>query len=163
MIIAPSILNAAPVEFSGNGHYYELIEERLSWSDARDSAVSMGGYLATITSQEEDDFIDNVFNGYFWIGGYQLEGSTEPDGGWQWVTGEDWSYTNWFSGEPSNSVGAEDSIEIGRFSGSYWRAAIPSKHLPRRKFAGDPPPTRRSRTPRPHKLLYLEQSSTLWF
>jgi len=26
----------------------------------------------------------------------------EPDGGWQWITGEPWVYTNWDIGEPNN-------------------------------------------------------------
>ena len=34
--------------------------------------------------------------------------STEPDGGWQWVTGEPWSYTDWFSGEPDDIAGTEE-------------------------------------------------------
>lgn len=29
------------------------------------------------------------------IGGYQAEGSAEPAGGWHWLSGEPWEYTNW--------------------------------------------------------------------
>jgi hypothetical protein len=50
IIITPSIINADPIEYNDNGHFYELIEENVSWSEARDRAQSMGGYLATITS-----------------------------------------------------------------------------------------------------------------
>lgn len=122
IIIAPSTLNAAPIEFSSNGHYYEFIEEALSWSDARDSAISMGGYLATITTSAEAGFIGSNFGvNRYWIGGYQLEGSTEPGNGWQWVTGEAWgSYTNWYPGEPNNSSSYEDFLEVLPFEGVYW-------------------------------------------
>jgi hypothetical protein len=34
----------------------------------------------------------------------------EPDGGWQWVTGEAFSYTNWRLGEPNNN-GDENRIQ----------------------------------------------------
>jgi hypothetical protein len=30
-----------------------------------------------------------------WIGGYQDSNASEPEGGWNWVTGEPWIYTNW--------------------------------------------------------------------
>jgi hypothetical protein len=42
-----------------------------------------------------------------WLGGFQPAGSLEPDGGWQWVTGETWSFTNWTVGEPNNTSGRE--------------------------------------------------------
>lgn len=29
------------------------------------------------------------------LGGYQPAGSQEPDGGWQWLSGDDWGYVNW--------------------------------------------------------------------
>jgi hypothetical protein len=38
-----------------------------------------------------------------WIGGFQLLGSPESDEGWEWVTGEMWSYTNWDDDEPNNN------------------------------------------------------------
>jgi len=120
--ITPSSLSAAPIEFSRNGHYYEFVEEQLSWSGARDSAISMGGYLATITTPEETVFIGSNFGvRRYWIGGYQLEGSTEPGNGWQWVTGEAWgSYTNWHTLEPNNSTYDEDFLEVFPFEGVYW-------------------------------------------
>ena len=34
-------------------------------------------------------------NRWFWLGGYQQHPTTEPGGGWAWVTGEPWVYTNW--------------------------------------------------------------------
>ena len=45
-----------------------------------------------------------------YLGGFQPEGSPEPAGGWQWVTGEAWSYTSWMSGEPNNWGGEEDFL-----------------------------------------------------
>jgi len=68
-----------------------------------------GGHLATITSEAENAFIyglasNNIAlwhslpNGCVlgpWLGGTQPTGSSEPGGGWRWVTGETWSYTNW--------------------------------------------------------------------
>lgn len=114
--------NAVPVEWrvadGGNGHFYEAIAvpTGITWTDANEAAKSAGGYLATITSPEENNFvfslIDNDIYWFHvppssnigpWIGGYQPEGSSEPDGGWQWVTGdEEFNYTNWDEGVPDN-------------------------------------------------------------
>ena len=102
---------AAPVQWS-NGHWYEPIavgDPGISWTAARDAAAAMGGYLATVHSDAENDFIfalvadDSYWHptrGGPWIGGYQLPDATEPDEGWTWVTGESWTYDNWADGQP---------------------------------------------------------------
>lgn len=61
--------------------------------------------LATITSEAENTFVTTELGGTVraWLGGQQLPGSSEPEGGRQWITGEPWAYTNWDSGEPNNN------------------------------------------------------------
>ena len=94
---------AAPVYYSGTGHYYEAIRPGpMTWDQAKTAAESRSylgvqGHLATITSQGENDFIKNNVPGSAdcFLGGFQPAGSPEPAGGWQWVTGEPWIYTNW--------------------------------------------------------------------
>jgi hypothetical protein len=59
------------VEDGGNGHYYGLVlpadpSEAYNWFQARDAAQSMShlgatGYLVTITSFAEDQFLKNTF------------------------------------------------------------------------------------------------------
>jgi hypothetical protein len=113
--------NATPIQWSsaqgGNDHCYEAFTTLLTWYDAEtiaEASVFLGchGYLATITSQGETNFVSSNFPAYCWLGGFQPPGSPEPDGGWQWVTDESWGpYTNWAGGEPSNSDG-EDGLII---------------------------------------------------
>lgn len=43
----------------------------------------------------------------FWIGLHQAPGSTEPAGGWSWVSGEPVGYLNWNPNEPSNGYAGE--------------------------------------------------------
>ena len=102
---------AAPIKWdsaiNGNDHYYDVIYSGyyIPWTTARDEASALGGYLVTITSAEEQSWLLSQFGGETiqrkWIGAEQT-GGPEPAGGWEWVTDEIWSYTNWSLGQPDN-------------------------------------------------------------
>ncbi len=102
---------AIPVYWSANGHWYELVRpyvsKQTSWSEAKDSAEQKGGYLATLTSQAENDFVFSSLPStgfsYGWLGGYRISDGIESTEGWAWITGEDWSYSSWSTNEPNNS------------------------------------------------------------
>ena len=61
-----SAVASAQVLNPANGHYYDAIAGDITWADADTAAESMTfmglqGHLATITSQQEHDFIkDNL-------------------------------------------------------------------------------------------------------
>lgn len=112
----------------GNGHYYipVSVPGSITWTGAKRAAEQVGGYLVTITSKAENDFVFSLIDdGQYWnestgpwIGGYQPKGSAEPAGGWRWVTDEPFSYSNWQSVppdnvQPNNFGGVEDSIHFG--------------------------------------------------
>jgi hypothetical protein len=130
-------VSAAPVVWSttdgGNGHTYEVVAapETLSWDAARAAAQARGGDLATITSPAENAFVFDLvdspdywidYDGHIpmgpWLGGFQPLGSPEPAGGWEWVTGEPFAFTNWAPGQPSNTSG-EDRLHffVGEIAG----------------------------------------------
>jgi hypothetical protein len=98
------------VEDGGNGHWYEhrIESDSVSWFQARDRALGLGGYLATLKSPAENAFAFALISPSFhqpgaWLGGYQLPGSTEPGGGWVWVDGEPFGWANWNGLAPNNS------------------------------------------------------------
>jgi hypothetical protein len=103
----------------GNGHWYKgvAITNGISWAEADRGARAHGGYLATITSEAENQFVFSIISSpECWrggsgpvFGGVQQKGAKEPDGGWAWVTGESWSYANWFPGTPDNWWGGPDA------------------------------------------------------
>jgi hypothetical protein len=106
--------DAAPIFNPANGHSYQavIVPGGITWPNARNGAEALTyqgqrGYLATVTSDAENQFLTSNFGGpvadHWYLGGFQPPGSAEPFGGWQWVTGEAWNYTNWNSGEPNNS------------------------------------------------------------
>jgi len=107
----------------GNGHYYARIPIGLTWQQARLEAEARGGYLATITSAAENAFITPlVIDGGFnvsHIGGFR------SNGGWAWITGEAWGYTNWYPGEPNNASGDEIYLSTWVTPGT-WNDVFPS-------------------------------------
>ncbi len=117
---------AVPVHWAiasgGNDHWYDLVtlSSDITWEQARTDAEGGGGYLATITSGPENDFISsNLLSGTglgdaFYIGGFQLPDAAEPGEGWTWITGEPWVFQNWHIDEPSNTglQGNEDALLI---------------------------------------------------
>ena len=132
---------AVPVQWSvgsgANGHYYELVIAPSTWANAKSAAealthLGLSGYLATITSAQENEFIrssfDSQLNNFAWIGA--SDAATE--GQWLWVTGPEtgtqfsqvsvatapFNYENWGPVEPNNS-GNEDvaAFNLGGTSG----------------------------------------------
>ncbi len=115
-----------------NGHFYQLVSSPgITWGDAKAAAESslrcgQPGHLVTITSQTEQDFIVASFGGVRppaealltkWIGAFQAN-SSDGTGGWAWVTGEPFDYTNWSPGEPNNgNYGAGYGYED---AGNFW-------------------------------------------
>ncbi|MEY4768852.1 MAG: hypothetical protein RL637_1491 [Pseudomonadota bacterium] len=77
-----------------NGHYYQRFDKSyILWADAKSNCEKIGGYLATITSDGEQAFIEaNVANNL-----WNYIGASYASGKWQWVTGEAWNYEHWSS------------------------------------------------------------------
>ena len=118
LVVFANSAMALPVQWTaasgGNGHWYDVVlldpDPYLAWENARDYANSEGGYLATITSEEENNFVSSLLvtdddPARYWLGGYQMSRDSEPEGNWAWVTGEAWVYENWTPGEPNNGMG----------------------------------------------------------
>jgi len=77
-------------------------------------------HLATITSQEENDFVTSLLQpfGFGWLGGIQTSGALSPSDGWSWVTGEPLVFTKWAPGEPNDFPFDEIFLEINETG--YW-------------------------------------------
>jgi hypothetical protein len=127
-VTAP-VLGAVPVPY--DGHQYDAVgaDGGITWTDARAAAEAMSsgscqGYLASITTPEENAFIVTEFQGGvpsiggpgYWIGGFQDSGPVDAAEGWMWVSGEAFGFTDWATGQPDGVGGlTEDAI---RFVGS---------------------------------------------
>lgn len=107
-----------------NGHYYRVVwTPGIRWNPARVAAEAAGGYLATCTSEQENEYIfslltdadwwiqvDSAWLGP-WLGGWQQDETLGPDQGWVWVSGEPWWFTAWATGQPDDVGGrSEDAL-----------------------------------------------------
>jgi hypothetical protein len=118
------------VSAGGNGHWYEGILSDLpvgysnggttymggiTWTAARIAATAKGGWLADITSPEENTFVYNLIepnqHSGFWFPELTFHcsmgpwlGGVKEAGAWKWYgTDAPFTYTNWYPSEPDNS------------------------------------------------------------
>lgn len=119
---------ADAVEF--NGHYYYIYKDEKSWSDANDYCKSLSGYLATITTQEEQNFIQQYL-AQVTAGATAANDTSEPatwekevwigatdsrfEGDWEWANGEKFEYTNWAPNQPDDSWGQDYGVILNHF------------------------------------------------
>jgi Ca2+-binding RTX toxin-like protein len=122
---------------ASTGNYYEYVSGSLNWTQARDAAASRTfngatGYLATITSAAENDFLAKLKpnEDFAWIGG----SDANTEGEWKWVTGPEadivfWNggtkgsaaagqYANFQPGGEPNNAGNEDFAHM--WGDGYW-------------------------------------------
>ena len=105
-----------------NGHSYYRSTGSAFWTDARTACSNMGGYLVTVTSAAENNFIFGL-----WPSGWIGLTDEVNEGVWRWVTGETYSYSSWNPGEPNNA-GNEDYVQ---FVGSgRWNDLPNNQSLP---------------------------------
>lgn len=119
---------ALPVQWPDNGHYYDFVTSSLNWQGALAAAegqtyLGLGGHLATITSSNENTFLNTTFytgtnSNFAWMGGYE----PNDDGVWKWATGPElgiqfsqgvnptapFNYANWGGIEPNDNKPLED-------------------------------------------------------
>jgi hypothetical protein len=110
---SPAKVVAGPITNAVNGHAYLLLDSA-TWKASEAEAVSLGGHLATIRNQDEENWVVasfGVFGGQqrlLWIG----LTDTAKKFHFSWSSGESSSYTAWAQGEPNNVGGGEDFIAI---------------------------------------------------
>ena len=124
-VTAP-VLGAVPVLNDVDGHLYDAVAEAggINWADARTAAEGMTsgacqGYLASITTAEENEFILDEFGGGapllgapgYWIGGFENLGTADPTEGLMWVSGEVFDYADWAPAQPDGFL-TQDAIRF---------------------------------------------------
>lgn len=111
------------IEDGGNGHYYARVDDGVLWPAAKAAAEALGGHLATITSQPENAHIAVIATDGN-VNVKHLGGIRDGDT-WRWITGEPWSYINWYPGEPNNLNGIEIYLATWVIPGT-WNDIYPA-------------------------------------
>ncbi len=105
------------IEF--NGHRYTFYTGADSYEKAAEFAEDMGGYLATVTSAEEQAVVNSLMTGapvpFVWIG------LTAKDGNYAWVTGEKLLYRNDYDNNTTGPNGFlfTDKLSSGTLNGKW--------------------------------------------
>ena len=108
------------------GRIYAIFTDTVSWFDAYERCENMGGHLATITSVEEQTFVESFmktisFSSRAWLGGFS-DGTR-----WRWVTGEDFEKVK---GEFADCAhGTEYFLEINYNKFGQWNDLTPTSKL----------------------------------
>lgn len=116
--------NLAANVITYDGHTYARYDTQLNWQLAKQFCEAAGGHLATITSEKEAAVIELLLKdapfGTYWLGATD-EGW---EGGWQWITGEAFEWTDWNDRQPDNAdrseEGAENYLETGNSYSQNW-------------------------------------------
>ena len=103
--------------YTWGNHKYQIFQEALTWDEAKSKCEELGGHLATITSEEEYNFVLSFLptsRELYWLGGRKSDNGEV----WQWITGEPFTFTKWHKGEPNNQGQSEQCLELT----NYWSA-----------------------------------------
>lgn len=101
---------------------FKFIPDHLNWTTAAARCKKDGGvlsHLATITSEEKNDFIAGEITGGVktWIGGTRNKANETE---WEWITGEPWVYQEWRQREPNNWGKAEHCLNTNFVRPGLW-------------------------------------------
>ena len=125
-----SLTGSGEVFFPENGHVYEFVDAgNINWMDANATSAGLTkygktGYLTTITSAEENDYVAERLLAPGWMGA----SDAAAEGDWKWVTGPesgtsfwagaedgtpvDGNYSNWAGGDEPNNAGDENCAQF---------------------------------------------------
>lgn len=98
-----------------NGHYYKYYPMNSSWKEAASRCKKLGGYLVTVTSKQENNFVYRLCGkSNTWIG----LNDAKKEGKYVWTTKERTDYINFGKDLNDDFNSAEDYI--GFYNTSKW-------------------------------------------
>lgn len=116
----PSFPNDA-IEWGGHHYYCYSFSDLSCWEEAEAYCEQLGGYLAVISSEEENREFFSIMNNYGYESAYFGYTDNLCETSWYWVNGENSSYENWHSDEPNAQSQSEDyAMFYYKFDDGTW-------------------------------------------
>ncbi|XP_044213902.1 brevican core protein isoform X1 [Thunnus albacares] len=108
------------------GFCYRHFAKRQSWEAAEQHCRMCGGHLISLMTPEEQDYINEKYKEYQWIG---LNDRT-IEGDFRWSDGNPLLYENWYRGQPdSYFLSGEDCAVMVWHDGGHWSDVPCNYHL----------------------------------
>jgi hypothetical protein len=119
-----------PVTNPANGHLYYVLSST-NFAAAEQEAVALGGHLATINDEAENQWVYTNFAAYASVALIIGLNDLEVKGTHRWVSGEESNYRNWPLGEPDNANGVEDidAIWVTGVAAGKWNDFVNGKDV----------------------------------
>ncbi|MDC3957094.1 hypothetical protein KEG38_24745 [Polyangium jinanense] len=108
-------------KWPGNNHcYVEFTAQKTNFANAHGACAATGGYMVTVTSQAEQDFLfDTVIDKTIllprWLGLTDIA----TEGTFVWESGEPLAYTHWGQDQPDDYNASEDCVEMYHVTGEW--------------------------------------------
>ena len=90
------------------GQLYRAVDQRTSWTLAEIACEADGAHLAVIDDLTENAYVFSLLGPDVWIGLSRIERQND----FEWVNDRPFDFDNWRPGEPNDTAGQEDFIEL---------------------------------------------------
>uniref|UniRef100_A0A914C143 C-type lectin domain-containing protein n=1 Tax=Acrobeloides nanus TaxID=290746 RepID=A0A914C143_9BILA len=92
-----------------------------TWAQAQNSCIALGGSLTSVKNASENQYISymmsKISNQDYWIDGYRDNKNT-----WTWADLQNFTYSNWDTGEPNGPDNNLDYIRVEASNGAKWKS-----------------------------------------
>ncbi|XP_065254347.1 macrophage mannose receptor 1-like [Emys orbicularis] len=101
-------------------HFQNGRKHMKTWFDARDFCRAIGGDLASIHSEEDQNVINSLDRAHYYQSYWMGLSAFDPDRGFTWSDGSPVNYENWADGEPNNYDGNEKCAMFNGYTDMQW-------------------------------------------